>query len=83
MACGARCSYALTEEGGVYEWGYNHGEHRRDALRKEVHLPVPVLSLAAGAKHCLALLEGGSVASWGCGYFGQLGHRDEQSARLA
>lgn len=80
VACGARCSYALTEEGGVYEWGYNHGEHRRDALRKEVHLPVPVLSLAAGAKHCLALLEGGSVASWGCGYFGQLGHRDEQSA---
>mmetsp|Transcript_39205 Transcript_39205/g.122671 ORF Transcript_39205/g.122671 Transcript_39205/m.122671 type:complete len:407 (-) Transcript_39205:271-1491(-) len=80
VEAGERASYALTSAGTVYEWGYNHGMHLPHPRPRALGLPLQVRRLAAGAKHCLALLEGGYIASWGCGYFGQLGHREELSS---
>ena len=45
----------------------------------EIIYPLRCIQIACGRKHILALLDGGCVASWGTGYFGQLGHGDDSS----
>jgi alpha-tubulin suppressor-like RCC1 family protein len=45
----------------------------------EIMYPMRCIQIACGRKHILALLDGGYVASWGTGYFGQLGHGDDSS----
>ena len=38
-----------------------------------------VVSLACGRRHCMVLTEYHSVYTWGCGFFGRLGHDSQQS----
>jgi alpha-tubulin suppressor-like RCC1 family protein len=77
---------ALLAGGGVRCWGAGEsgqlgygntediGDDEAPASAGDVDVGEPVLSLAAGAKHTCALLEGGRVRCWGRGAEGQLGY---------
>jgi len=81
LDAGEEFSLCLTETGRVLSWGrYNsnvlgHGE--------DGHLHIPliiaaieelnIIDIAAGASHCLALTDNGTVYSWGNNEEGQLG----------
>jgi hypothetical protein len=85
ISCGDCSSLALTSDGVVYGWGKNLegqlGKPGDDySFPKIVKLPDKkrVLSVVSGYKHSLALMEDGSVWSWGQSRIGQLG-RDEGS----
>ena len=41
--------------------------------------PPKVVQVACGIKHCLLLFDSACVLSWGTGYFGQLGHGDDNT----
>ena len=45
----------------------------------QVLYPIKCLQVACGRKHVLVLGESNVVMSWGRGYFGQLGHGDDNS----
>ena len=91
LCCGGYHTLALTAERTVYAWGRgefgqlglghdnNEMEPRLiDTLSKEG----PVLNLAAGENHSLAVLETGEVWTWGYGQQGQLGHGDGKNEKL-
>jgi alpha-tubulin suppressor-like RCC1 family protein len=50
-------------------------------IPEQIHLQFPqkAIQIACGRKHVLLLFEGGCVMSWGTGYFGQLGHGNDNS----
>ncbi|KAJ1633064.1 regulator of chromosome condensation 1/beta-lactamase-inhibitor protein II [Pavlovales sp. CCMP2436] len=84
VAAGAMHSCALTDAGDVYSWGrgfegqLGHGVGLNEAAlspRCVVGLRAAgrVLELSAGAFHCAARGEDGSVWAWGDGTSGQLG----------
>lgn len=80
VACGGAHTAALDEQGTVYSWGLNDkGQlgHDRDVnevgLPAEVPVPERVVALAAGHFHTLCVGESGSVWSFGCNGYGQLG----------
>lgn len=71
----------LTDTGALFTQGRNiNGQlglgHREasDSLHRVEHGLPPVLEVAAGQAHTLALCRDGSVWSWGDGSLGQLGH---------
>jgi alpha-tubulin suppressor-like RCC1 family protein len=72
---------ALLEDGTVKSWGLNQNGQLGDGTSSyERTTPVAVANLsgvtriATGYSHSLALLEDGSVKSWGYNYSGQLGN---------
>lgn len=82
VSYGSRHSMALTGSGQVYCWGDNQfgacGQNTAVSTYNTPQLvtfPVssPVVAIAAGGYHCLALLANGSVYSWGWNSSGQLG----------
>ena len=79
LVCGSTYTLALTTSGHVYQWGTINGKIYPVPNKVPIAFPLRVIQIASGRKHALALLEGGFVVSWGCGYFGQLGHGDDQS----
>ena len=74
-------SYALSEDGTVYAWGYNgNGNLGINAIDTEAHsLPIRmskvtnIMQIAAGNNHVVMVRADGTV--WGVGYneYGQLG----------
>ncbi|KAL0489360.1 ultraviolet-B receptor UVR8 [Acrasis kona] len=82
--CGDYSCVVLTSDGNVYSWGKNadgqlSGRPSDDQnTPKIVRMPEKkrVLSISSGYKHTLAMMEDGSVWSWGQSRIGQLG-RDE------
>ena len=68
--------------GKVYTWGVGdqrrlgHGDEEGSLVPKQVQVLAgrPILSVAAGEGHCLAVMEWGEVFSWGRDDFGQCGH---------
>lgn len=56
-----------------------HGDEVRQATPKLVEglQNKAVIFVAAGGFHTAAIVDGGSLWTWGGGYFGQLGHGDE------
>ena len=79
LICGSTYTLALTTSGHVYQWGTVNGKIYPIPNKVPIAFPLRVIQVASGRKHALALLEGGFVVSWGCGYFGQLGHGDDHS----
>ena len=93
VSAGASLSLVLLDGGGVMSFGsaasgqLGHGDLRE---LEEVHTPrliealqgKKVLQVSAGHSHCLALLAGGDVMSFGWGRWGQLGHGTEYSEPL-
>ncbi len=69
----------------VYAWGYNNAAVLGNGSQITSHVPVEVtstgvlsgktvVSISAGARHCLALCSDGTVASWGSNSSGELGN---------
>lgn len=88
ISAGYHHTLALASNGAVYAWGDNEfGQLGHGDVPNDSNLPVAVdasgilggpgnrvVAIAAGARHSLAVLENGTVASWGWGSSGQLGN---------
>jgi alpha-tubulin suppressor-like RCC1 family protein len=84
IACGARHSLALDNNGFVWAWGLNdHGqlgissfEERINKPTKLIHFPpnTRIVAIAGGASHSLAIDSAGRVWAWGANLVGQLGN---------
>ncbi|KAI4884474.1 hypothetical protein NFI96_014102 [Prochilodus magdalenae] len=84
VACGQEHSLALCDSGQVFSWG-GGGEGQlgiSSPVAKSTKpgpvyvpspLPIPVIQIACGNFHSLALTNGGEVYSWGQNNYGQLG----------
>ena len=82
---GAKHSLLLADDGTLVVWGSNDSGQLGMALATSYsYLPVPIppsgalsgrfpISVAVGNSHNLALLDDGTLASWGSNGFGQLG----------
>ncbi|XP_076590481.1 putative E3 ubiquitin-protein ligase HERC4 [Chaetodon auriga] len=89
MACGRDHSLAVSASGHVFSWGAKEdgqcgvslnllcNSHRPSKV--PIPLPVPVIQVACGNSHSLALTKGGDVLSWGLNSHGQLGLGKEVS----
>nr|XP_015200080.1 PREDICTED: probable E3 ubiquitin-protein ligase HERC6 [Lepisosteus oculatus] len=84
VACGQEHSLALCQSGQVYSWGRgSEGQLGTGAFEAKVTKPrkiqallttqIPVIQVACGNFHSLALSKGGAVFSWGQNSLGQLG----------
>ncbi|XP_072534564.1 probable E3 ubiquitin-protein ligase HERC4 [Salminus brasiliensis] len=84
VACGQEHSLALCDSGQVFSWG--GGGEGQLGINSPVSkspkpvliqipspLPIPVVQVACGNIHSLALTKGGEVYSWGQNNYGQLG----------
>ncbi|XP_039986682.1 probable E3 ubiquitin-protein ligase HERC6 [Xiphias gladius] len=91
MACGRDHCLAVCASGDVFSWGAAENGQRGGLLnprcnnlgprcsRVPIQLPVPVIQVACGDGHSLALTKGGDVFSWGLNSHGQLGLGKEVS----
>ncbi|MGE5370671.1 MAG: S-layer homology domain-containing protein [Solirubrobacterales bacterium] len=94
VAAGAEHSLALKYDGTVWAWGANTYGQLGDGSINGSSYPVQVrnpagtgplthvVALAAGDFHSLALLDDGTVLSWGYNPFGQLGNNDSGTDKL-
>jgi alpha-tubulin suppressor-like RCC1 family protein len=90
ISAGGHHSLALTEHGYVFSFGFaSHGQLglRNTINQSEPQLVTdlrnkPIKSIAAGWNHTLVLTERGDVFSCGYGFFGQLGHGDDESKTI-
>ena len=80
-------SVAISIDGMLYTWGngdkhrLGHGSTAKEYVPRAVHAlrdKPPVVSVACGLGHTLALLVTGRVLSWGNGSNGRLGVGDTQ-----
>uniref|UniRef100_A0A3Q1HY52 RCC1-like domain-containing protein n=1 Tax=Anabas testudineus TaxID=64144 RepID=A0A3Q1HY52_ANATE len=79
VACGQDHSLAVCESGDVFSWGagedgqlgISHNPLENRNVRVSIPLPVPVIQVACGKAHSLALTK--DVFSWGLNSHGQLG----------
>ncbi|XP_063166473.1 E3 ISG15--protein ligase HERC5-like [Candoia aspera] len=87
IACGDHHSMALSKGGELFVWGQNeHGQlgvGREMDLIKEPQLVqvlegIPLVKIAAGSAHSMAISVFGTVYSWGKNMFGQLGLGDTE-----
>ncbi|XP_019887375.1 probable E3 ubiquitin-protein ligase HERC4 isoform X1 [Ooceraea biroi] len=86
VACGVEHSVALTNDGEVYSWGSNMdgqlglGSNVGCEL-KPTRIPalaaVPIVFIACGGHHTIAISKSGVVYAWGLNTFGQLGLNDD------
>ncbi|DBB10173.1 TPA: hypothetical protein ACH3X3_001750 [Trebouxia sp. C0006] len=91
VAAGHHHTLFLTESGNVWACGRNNrgqlglgskaGSFATSPQRLEALSGANIVSIAAGAEHCLAANAAGQLFSWGCGSNGRLGHA-QSSSRL-
>ncbi|XP_027135920.1 probable E3 ubiquitin-protein ligase HERC6 isoform X1 [Larimichthys crocea] len=89
MACGQDHCVVVCTSGNVFSWGededgqlglpLNQLCNRDRPSRVPIPMPLPVIQVACGNSHSLALTIGGDVFSWGSNSHGQLGHGKEVS----
>ena len=88
IGCGMRTSYALTEDGKIWAWGYNDdGQFGNgidsganvNALPKKANID-NVAKLVPSAFSLIALKEDGSIWSWGWNSYGQIGNGSTTNA---
>ena len=74
-------NYIYTFSISQLQWAGTINGRVSPSIRRSFELPCPMkfLQITCGRKHILGLLEDGAVASWGVGFFGQLGHGDDNS----
>ena len=81
IAAGERCSFALTEGGDLWAWGYNNqgrlglGDTTNEGLPQRMDLDAKIVAVATNclANHTLILLEDGTIRGFGDNGYGQLG----------
>lgn len=83
VVCGGWHTLALTSDGDIYSWGWNESGqlgHGTAIGSKSDPYPIelgsaqdPVIDIAAGSRHSVALLKSGQVYSWGRNKEGQVG----------
>ncbi len=81
VAAGDDFSVALMKDGTVRSWGDNYFGQLGNGTYTPMDTPGPVSSLSnvkaiatdSSAQHVLALLNNGTVRSWGDNFYGQLG----------
>jgi gliding motility-associated-like protein len=92
VAAGADHSLAILCDGSVVAWGNNNSGQLGDGTHTQSLCPVSVkglplgvhaFSIAAGDFHSIAVLEDGSVWTWGGNYDGQLGNNSITEALTA
>ena len=79
---GASHSFALTSSGSLFSWGRNTFGQLGLGDTKDRRVPTLVesiqnrivVSVDGGEEHSILLTQEGSVFSFGCGVYGQLGH---------
>ncbi|MBV8880366.1 MAG: hypothetical protein JO332_10410, partial [Planctomycetaceae bacterium] len=83
ISTGGNFCLALREDGTVWGWGdSSYGQLQVGGGGGNVYLPSPtpmtglngVVRLAAGYYHSVAVLDDGTMKSWGYNYFGALGN---------
>ena len=90
VSAGDDHSLGITADGAVRSWGYGvygklgHGDEQAQLLPKKIEAFAGrrVIAVSPGSSHSLALTADGAVWSWGYGFFGMLGHGDEQQQLL-
>nr|XP_031849691.1 probable E3 ubiquitin-protein ligase HERC4 isoform X1 [Nomia melanderi] len=91
VACGMKHTIALTNNGELYSWGCNkEGQLGLDADVKNELKPklvnslegIPIVHIACGGYHSIAISKSGSVFAWGKNSFGQLGLNDTQNRNV-
>jgi alpha-tubulin suppressor-like RCC1 family protein len=90
VSAGAEHSLALLGDGEVMAWGANaNGQLGNGSQGAASNMPTAaaglggVTAIAAGARHNLALLSGGSVEAWGYNPDGQLGNGSNLNSPVA
>ncbi|XP_067363614.1 probable E3 ubiquitin-protein ligase HERC6 isoform X1 [Channa argus] len=91
VACGQDHCLAVCASGDMFSWGAGEdGQLGNKQLHKSlkpsrvpIPLQVPVIQVACGKSHSLALTKGGDVFSWGLNSHGQLGLGKEVSRQPA
>jgi len=84
-------SYAIDKEGRVWAWGKNnYGQLANGASDSDIHnipteisIDEPVINIASGKGHALALTESGKVYAWGLNASSQVGSASEDRYVLA
>lgn len=92
IAAGNSFSLALADDGGaggaVWAWGSNWNGELGDGTNVDrlypvrVALPKPIVAIAAGASHAMALANDGTVWTWGSNLDGQLGNNTTTLSRV-
>lgn len=93
VSVGGSHALALTAGGGVFGWGANTSGQLGDGSASDRNVPVatsmtgvlagkPVVALATGGSHSLALCEDGTLAAWGLNGSGQLGNGTQVNSTL-
>jgi alpha-tubulin suppressor-like RCC1 family protein len=81
VVCGGHHTLCLTFQGSVFAWGSNSSGQLGLGNTASRHAPemvedlwaIPIIALAAGSCHTLALTRQKNVLSWGRAKYGQLG----------
>ena len=80
ISAGCDHNLALKKDGSVWAWGFGTNGELGNGSRASRNVPVKVASLgtgvrrvAAGYYFSLALMNDGTVRSWGYNYYGELG----------
>lgn len=82
LTCGNNHSIVVTNQSTVYAWGCNEkgqlglGDQklRSRPVRVDRLWGIPIVNVAAGGEHSLAVTTNGMLFSWGSNSHGQLGH---------
>ena len=92
VACGDGHTAAVLDDGALFTFGrgddgnLGHGDKDNQTSPKRVELAVwhgkRVLSVACGGSHTAAVLDDGTLFTFGDGSYGQLGHGDKEQQPL-
>jgi len=79
VSCSDDTSALVGEDGSLWTWSLNFGSGHRLITCVPTLVPrqvfnAPIVMVACGASHTLALTAGGQVFTCGAGWHGQLGH---------
>jgi alpha-tubulin suppressor-like RCC1 family protein len=92
VALGSSFAIGIQPNGSMLAWGYNFFGQLGDGTQANRTVPVPVVGtafagspvirVAAGSNHSLALTADGRLFAWGYGEYGQLGNGTQSSSSV-